>query len=44
MMFMIVPISMLGPEHHTAALVLMGVLNFLVGWFNGMGWPRADAS
>ena len=39
MMFMIVPISMLGPEHHTAALVLMGVLNFLVGWFNGMGWP-----
>ena len=39
MMFMIVPITVLGPEHKTAAIVLMTVLNFLVGWFNGMGWP-----
>ena len=39
MMFMIVPIKLLGPEHKTAAIVLMTVLNFLVGWFNGMGWP-----
>lgn len=39
MMFMIVPITALGPENHMWALVLMGVLNFLVGWFNGMGWP-----
>lgn len=39
MMFMIVPIQALGPEHHGAAIITMGVLNFLVGWFNGMGWP-----
>lgn len=39
MMFMIVPITALGPENHTAAIILMGALNFLVGWFNGMGWP-----
>ena len=39
MMFMIVPIAALGSENHTAAIILMGALNFLVGWFNGMGWP-----
>jgi OPA family glycerol-3-phosphate transporter-like MFS transporter len=39
MMFMVVPITALGPEHKGLAIVLMGVLNFLVGWFNGMGWP-----
>ena len=39
MMFMIVPIQCLGAEHKSAAIVLMAVLNFLVGWFNGMGWP-----
>ncbi len=39
MMFMIVPVTMLGAEHKQAAIVMMAVLNFLVGWFNGMGWP-----
>lgn len=39
MMFMIVPIQYLGAAHKSAAIVLMAVLNFLVGWFNGMGWP-----
>ena len=39
MMFMIVPVVALGPEHKTLAIVMMAVLNFLVGWFNGMGWP-----
>lgn len=27
------------PENKPLAIFLMGVLNFLVGWFNGMGWP-----
>jgi OPA family glycerol-3-phosphate transporter-like MFS transporter len=39
MAFMIVPVVAFGPEHKTWAIILMGVLNFLVGWFNGMGWP-----
>lgn len=43
MAFMVVPITGLDllnhPERKTLAIVLMGVLNFLVGWFNGMGWP-----
>lgn len=39
MMFMIVPVQCIGPEHKTWAITLMAVLNFLVGWFNGMGWP-----
>ena len=43
MMFMVVPIAGLDiancPENKTWAILLMGVLNFLVGWFNGMGWP-----
>lgn len=39
MMFMIVPITAFGTENHGMALFLLGVLNFLVGWFNGMGWP-----
>lgn len=39
MLFMIVPVQWLGAEHKVAAIVLMAVLNFLVGWFNGMGWP-----
>ena len=38
MMFMIVPITAFG-DNHAMAIVLMGVLNFLVGWFNGMGRP-----
>lgn len=39
MMFMMVPIMVFGPEHKGWAIALMAVLNFLVGWFNGMGWP-----
>ena len=39
MAFMIVPLQFLGAEHKGAAIALMAVLNFLVGWFNGMGWP-----
>ena len=39
MAFMIVPIQWIGAGHKFAAIVLMAVLNFLVGWFNGMGWP-----
>ncbi len=39
MMFMVVPIQWLGMEHKGLAIGLMALLNFLVGWFNGMGWP-----
>jgi len=39
MLFMIVPIQWIGAEHKSMAIILMAVLNFLVGWFNGMGWP-----
>lgn len=39
MAFMIVPVTAIGPEHKMWAITLMAVLNFLVGWFNGMGWP-----
>ena len=39
MCFMIVPIRLIGAEHKALAIVVMGVLNSLVGWFNGMGWP-----
>ena len=39
MLFMIVPVQWLGAEHKGAAIALMAVLNFLVSWFNGMGWP-----
>lgn len=39
MLFMIVPVQWLGAEHKSLAIVLMAALNFLVGWFNGMGWP-----
>ena len=39
MLFMIVPVQWLGAEHKGAAIALMAVLNFLVCWFNGMGWP-----
>lgn len=39
MMFMIVPVQCIGPDHKNWAIALMAVLNFLVGWFNGMGWP-----
>ena len=39
MMFMMVPVMIFGPEHKGWAIALMAVLNFLVGWFNGMGWP-----
>ena len=39
MLFMIVPVQWLGAEHKSLAIALMAGLNFLVGWFNGMGWP-----
>lgn len=43
MAFMVVPIQSFDliahPEHKIWALILLGGLNFLVGWFNGMGWP-----
>lgn len=39
MLFMIVPVQGLGAEHKSLAIILMAALNFLVGWFNGMGWP-----
>ena len=39
MCFMIVPIQFIGAEHKTLAILVMGILNALVGWFNGMGWP-----
>lgn len=39
MAFMIVPVTAIGPEHKMWAIALMAVLNFFVGWFNGMGWP-----
>lgn len=39
MFFMIVPIQWLGAERKSAAILLMCVLNFGVGWFNGMGYP-----
>ncbi len=39
MAFMIVPVQWLGIEHKFWAIALMSLLNFLVGWFNGMGWP-----
>lgn len=43
MAFMVVPVTGLDlvnhPERRGLAITLMAVLNFLVGWFNGMGWP-----
>ena len=39
MAFMIVPVQWFGIEHKGWAIALMALLNFLVGWFNGMGWP-----
>lgn len=39
MCFMIVPIQYIGVGHKAMAILVMGVLNALVGWFNGMGWP-----
>ncbi len=39
MLFMIVPVQWIGAEHKSWAIILMAALNFLVGWFNGMGWP-----
>ncbi len=39
MAFMIVPVTAIGAEHKDWAIFLMAALNFLVGWFNGMGWP-----
>ena len=39
MMFMIVPVQWIGADNKGLAITLMAVLNFLVGWFNGMGWP-----
>lgn len=39
MAFMIVPVQWIGIAHEKAAVAVMAALNFLVGWFNGMGWP-----
>ena len=39
MTFMIVPVVALGPDQKPLAIAIMAILNFLVGWFNGMGWP-----
>ena len=39
MLFMIVHIQWIGSDHKSFAILLMAALNFLVGWFNGMGWP-----
>ena len=39
MLFMIVPIQWIGADHKSFAILLMAALNFLVGWFNGMGSP-----
>ncbi len=39
MVFMMAPVLLLGVEHKKWAIALMAVVNFLVGWFNGMGWP-----
>ena len=38
MMFMIIPIQYFS-EQKALAIFLMGAFNFLVGWFQGMGWP-----
>ena len=38
MLFMIVPIQWFS-DQKAVAIVMMAALNFLVGWFNGMGWP-----
>ena len=38
MLFMIVPVVAIGPENKGLAITLMGAFNFLVGWFQGMGW------
>ncbi len=39
MAFLIVPVQWIGIGHKGWAIALMAALNFLVGWFNGMGWP-----
>lgn len=39
MAFMIVPVVAFGPDQKPLAITVMAILNFLVGWFNGMGWP-----
>ena len=39
MAFMVVPIHWIGADHKGLAIALMAAVNFLVGWFNGMGWP-----
>ena len=31
------PVQFFGPEQKSLAIIVMAVLNFLVGWFNGMG-------
>lgn len=37
MIFMAVPVQVFGASSTT--VIIMAILNFLVGWFNGMGWP-----
>lgn len=39
MAFMVVPIRWIGASHKALAIAVMAVINGLVGWFNGMGWP-----
>ena len=38
MMFMIIPVHYFR-EQKGLAIFLMGAFNFMVGWFQGMGWP-----
>lgn len=39
MAFMVVPIRWIGASHKVLAITVMALINGLVGWFNGMGWP-----
>ena len=34
-----VPVVAFGAENKMLSIAVMAILNFLVGWFNGMGWP-----
>ena len=37
--FVMASVSDRSPENKGLAITLMGAFNFLVGWFQGMGWP-----
>lgn len=34
----------LGTSAGISSIIMMFITQFLIGWFQGMGWPRADAS